>query len=228
MNILLDRDRYLEVLLRFPLFQDFKAEELREVLFLSKCEIREYGKDEIIHLQNEKCQLIDLIIDGKVIVQNINENGTILTINTFSNGDMIGANLIFSSRNIYPMTVTSSCRTTIVSLNREFVLKNCRRSESFMVGMLCEISNKTVILTDKINAISRKTIRKCILDFLNYEQALQGNNVIKLSISKKELAERLGIPRSSFGRELIKMKREGLVEYDIRTITMIKSEDTTD
>jgi len=44
--------------------------------------------------------------------------------------------------------------------------------------------------------------------------------VIRLHYSKKELAERLGVQRSSLGRELNKMRREGLLEYDARTITL--------
>jgi len=75
-------------------------------------------------------------------------------------------------------------------------------------------------LTEKINAISRKTIRQCILDFLRQEQYRQKDNVIRLALSKKELAERLGIPRSSLGRELNKMRNEGIVEYDAWTITI--------
>lgn len=44
--------------------------------------------------------------------------------------------------------------------------------------------------------------------------------VIKLNYSKKDLAERLGIQRSSLSRELNKMRRDGLLEYDAKTITL--------
>ncbi|MFO8191449.1 MAG: helix-turn-helix domain-containing protein [Bacillota bacterium] len=44
--------------------------------------------------------------------------------------------------------------------------------------------------------------------------------MIKLTLSKKELAKRFGVQRPSLGRELKKMSREGLIEYDTRTITI--------
>lgn len=220
MKYLNNAESAADALTRFPLFRDFKKAELMKLIGLSSCEIREYSKDAILHLQNETCTSMEFILEGKVTIQNIDENGNVLTINAFSTGDIIGANLIFSSRNIYPMTVTASVYTTTLALGKEMILALCSRSTQFMKGLLREISDKTIILTEKINAISRKTIRQCILDFLNHEAYIQGSKVIKLGLSKKELAERFGIPRSSLGRELNKMRKEGLVEYDAWTITL--------
>jgi len=220
MNIENDSDRILARLSGMALFQDFSKNELTDILVSSKYEIREYGKGEIIHLQNEICRFLEIILTGKLTVQNIDEDGNVLTIESFMDGDMIGANLIFASKNVYPMTITASIKTSTIAIDKELVLALCRRSTGVMVGLLQEISDKTSILTEKINAISRKTIRQCILDFLRQEQYRQKDNVIRLALSKKELAERLGIPRSSLGRELNKMRNEGIVEYDAWTITI--------
>jgi len=219
-NIQYNIDRAVSVLSHMPLFRGFTKEDLKDLLGSSKYEIREYDKDELIHLQNEPCKFMEIILEGKVTIQNIDENGNVLTINAFAAGDIIGANLIFSSKNVYPMTAIASARASTMALDRELILALCRKDTQFMTGLLREISDKTIILTEKINAISRKTIRQYILDFLCQESRSQGSNVIKLGTSKKELAERFGIPRSSLGRELYKMRKEGLVEYDAWTITL--------
>jgi len=39
-------------------------------------------------------------------------------------------------------------------------------------------------------------------------------------MTKKELAERLGIQRTSLSRELNKMKKDGLIDYDAHSITI--------
>ena len=77
-----------------------------------------------------------------------------------------------------------------------------------------------MLLTDKIHALSLKTIRQQVCDFLQYEYYAQKSDVIELKISKKELAQRLGVHRTSLSRELNKMRREGLIEYDARSITL--------
>lgn len=58
------------------------------------------------------------------------------------------------------------------------------------------------------------------MDYLKYEYHIQKSNIIKLNISKKDLAESLGIQRSSLSRELNKMRKDGLLEYDARTVTL--------
>lgn len=163
---------------------------------------------------------MDIILEGQVSVQNIVESGNVLTIYVFSTRDIIGANLIFSSSNYFPMTVVATSGTTILHMQKEMIIQLCKSNESFMVGFMKSISDRTIILTDKINAISLKTIRKSIIDFLRYEYHIQKNNVIKLNVSKKDLAERLGIQRSSLSRELNKMRNDGLLNYDAKTITV--------
>ena len=58
------------------------------------------------------------------------------------------------------------------------------------------------------------------MDYLKYEYHIQKSNIITINISKKDLAERLGIQRSSLSRELNKMRKDGLLEYDARTVTL--------
>lgn len=163
---------------------------------------------------------MDIILNGKVSVQKINENGKVLTVNVFSTSDILGANLIFSSRNCYPMTDVSKTSVMLLHMHKELVLELCQNSESFMIGLMTVISDKTIMLIDEIKLISLKSIRQCIIVFLRYEYHIQKNTVIKPNISKKDFAERLGIQRSSLNRELNKMRKDGLLEYDARTITL--------
>ncbi|MGV8906952.1 MAG: Crp/Fnr family transcriptional regulator [Acetobacterium sp.] len=213
-------DNYLEVIASLDLFYGFTKDDLKGIFSLLKYDIKAYNKDQIIHLQNECCNTMDIIVNGQVSVQNLDENGNILLINIFLDGDILGANLMFSSRNNYPMTVVAQTEAVILHIHKEFVLELCQMNKDFMIALMTAISDRTLILTDKINAISLKTIRQCIMDFLKYEYHIQKTNVIKLGISKKDFAERLGIQRSSLSRELNKMRKEGLLEYDSKTITI--------
>ncbi|MGI6629905.1 MAG: Crp/Fnr family transcriptional regulator [Acetivibrionales bacterium] len=186
----------------------------------SKYQINQYKKEQIIHIQNEICYTMDIILEGRVSVQKIDEDGNILKINVFSGGDILGANLLFSSRNSYPMTVVSESNTVILHIYKELILELSQTNLRFMIGLMTVISDRTLLLTDKIDAISLKTIRQRIIDFLRYEYYLQKSNILQLNISKKDLAERLGIQRTSLSRELNKMRRDGLLEYNARTITL--------
>jgi CRP-like cAMP-binding protein len=211
---------YLEAIRKLDLFEHFSEEELRGLFNGRNHEVREFEKNQVIYLQNEVCQTLDIILDGKVSVQRIEEDGHLLRIETFSGGSILGANLIFSTRNVYPMTVVSETNTMIIRMQKDLVLELGKTNMGFMAGLLKVISDRTLVLTDKINTISPRSIRKKIIDFLLEEYRLQGAVVIVLGISKRELAERLGMQRTSLSRELARMKTDGILSYDARTITI--------
>ena len=122
------------------------------------------------------------------------------------------------------MTILSKTDTTILHIKKDLVLKFCQLDINFLNNFLISISDKTLILTDKIKALSMKTIRQCIVDFLIYESYSQKSNTVKLELTKKELAEKFGIQRPSLSRELNKMRSDGLIEYDAHSITIIDME----
>jgi len=216
----MDIDRCIDILSGLDLFKGFTKTDLHQIFRSSKYRMQEYEKGQIIHLQNEICTSMDIILDGRVSVQKIDSEGNVLKITDFFGGDTLGANLIFSHRNSYPLTVAAASRTTALHMYKDLILELSQSNVSFLTGLMTVISDRTLVLTDKIDAISLKSIRQCIIDFLKYEQHHQNSSTIIMEVTKKELAERLGIQRTSLSRELNKMRREGLVEYNAGTITI--------
>jgi len=202
------------------LFDSFSKEDLIIILNETSFEINNYRKDQVIHLQSEVCESMGVILKGKVAIQKIDDEGNILTINIFSAPEIIGAHLIFSAHNVYPMTVVADSNVVIMRFKKDLLIRLGRDNPEFMVALLQVISDRTIILADKIRSISYQTIRNQITAFLVYEYHSQKSQVIKLRYSKKELAERFGVQRTSLSRELHKMHCAGLLDYDARTITI--------
>ncbi len=211
---------YIQFLKLNVLFKDFSSKELSAFFADNNYTIAEYKRNSIVHFESEKCSTMDIILIGEVIIQRIDEKGNILTVAQFDAGNNIGGNLLFSHYPFYPMTVVAKSDTTILHINKDLVLQLCQNNKNFLLEFLKCISYKSIILTNKIKSISMKSIRESIIDFLNYEYYSQKNSRIKLNITKKELAERLGIRRTSLSRELNKMRKDGLISYDANSITI--------
>lgn len=212
---------YLPLLKKIDLFKDLSFEDLNHLLTKDLYEIKNYKKNVVIYFQNEKCTRFDIILKGTILVQDIDSRGNALTISDFNVGDVLGGNLLFSHKNFYPMTVMAKTDSIILHIKKDLIIKLCQINVVFLNNFLQSISDKTLILTDKIKSLSMKTIRQCIIDFLIYESFYQSSNTIKLQYTKKELAEKFGIQRPSLSRELNKMRKDGLIEYDARSITII-------
>ncbi len=181
-----------------------------------------YSKDSVIHFENEPCTKLEIILSGRVAVERIDESGGLLTIAEFVLDDLLGGNLLFSKNSYYPMTVISKQKTIILEINREILFDLFCKNPTFLRMYLEYVSDHVYILGDKIKHYVNRTIRESLLNFINYEIKKQGSNHIKLNMTKKALAEKIGVQRTSLSRELAKMRQDGLVSYDEKSITLIK------
>lgn len=214
------KNKYLNILKINKLFKDIPSDTIIKYYNENKLTFSEYNKNSVIHFESEVCKYVDIIIEGEVIVQRIDEKGNVLTITQFVGGENLGENLLFSNHPVYPMSIIAKKDTILLQVSKELILELCQENKNFLLQFLNCISVKTNILTNKIQSISLKSIRESIIDFLNYEYHLQNNYKINLEMSKKDLAERLGIQRTSLSRELNKMKKDGLVDFDAHSITV--------
>lgn len=186
-----------------------------------KFKIVSYNKNNIIHFEGEKCQKLEIILNGKVVVERIDESGKLLTISGFYKDDILGGNLLFSKKPYYPMTVSTRLPTVILEIDKDVLFELFCSNAIFLRTYLEFISDHASMLGDKIKNYANKTIRENIMSYLIYETKKQNSNHIKLNISKKALAEKMGVQRTSLSRELAKMKREGLILYDADSMTLL-------
>lgn len=180
-----------------------------------------FNKNELIHLEGEPCSKIEIILRGEIVIERIGLSGDLMTINHFRRGDIIGANLIFSSTDHYPMTITATMLTEVISVSREILAELFAVHPDFMMAFIRNISDLSVLIGTKMkNRISR-TIRQSIVVYLKKQSRLQETTTIRLTLSKKALAAMFGVSRTSLSRELQNMAQDGLIDYDAKTIRII-------
>ncbi len=212
---------FISVLENTELFKDISMSTINHLFVQDSFNIKTYKKNSVIYFQNEKCVTFDIVLKGIVSVQSTDEKGNYISISDFTIGSELGGNLLFSHKNFYPMMVLAKTEVTLIHLKKDLVLSLCQSNTTFLSKFLHSISDKTLILTDKIKTLSLKSIRQCIIDFLMYESYVQKSNIIKLEVTKKDLAEKFGVQRSSLSRKLNKMRKDGLIEYDAFSITIV-------
>ena len=213
--------KYLELMRQIDLIKSIKPEEIESYLSEGSCKITQYGKNNIVHFVGEVCSKLEIILSGKVVIERIDESGNLMTIAEFFNGDVLGGNLMFSKNPYYPMTVTSKDATLILEINKNRLFSLFSDNHEFLKSYLEYVSDHTVILGDRIKHYVNRTIRESILSYLDYECKKQNSNIIKLNLTKKALAERIGVQRTSLSRELAKMREDGLIEFTPVSISLL-------
>lgn len=203
-----------------PLLGAFSKEELENFLITRKFKIVSYKKNNVIHFDGELCTKLEIILSGKIIIDRIEESGDFLTISEFSEGDILGGNLMFSSNPYYLMTITASKDSLILEIQKELLFKLLSENQIFLTAYLEFISDRATVLGNKIKYTLKKSIRENILNYLKQEYKTQHSYTIKLITSKKILAEKIGVQRTSLSRELSKMQNDGLITFDNKSITI--------
>lgn len=204
----------LSLIEKIEFLNSFTSEEILSYLNNGKFKVVKYEKDSMIHIDGEHCKSLDVILEGRVVVDRIDISGDIFTITEFKKGDFIGGNLVFSKNPHYPMTISTQLPTTILEIDKNVLLELFNKSSSFLEIYLEYISCHSLILGNKIKNYANKSIREKIIDYLNLEKKNQNTKTIKLTTSKKALAEKMGIQRTSLSRELAKMRDDGLIKFD--------------
>ena len=214
-------ENYLDVLEKSKLFGIHADVDFMKIFNSIDYKIIRYSKGQVVHNEEDLCTCLSIILEGKIEIQKIDIMGKLLTVAEFTVGSTFGENLIFGDKERYPMTVFSKTETIVLEIKKESVTTLCQLDPKFMLEFLNTVSNRAMVLNSKLKEITLKTIRQKISEFLLFQYNKTHNAEINLGMTKKDWADKLGVQRPSLSRELIKMKEEGIIEYDKDIITIV-------
>ena len=210
------------------LFNNVDKTKMLKILGNLKYSIVSYKKGEVIFQEEEICSAIGLIIDGTINIERIYPNGKSIVMSKFKDGDVFGEALLFSKVNKYPATVIALSDCKVLYLTKNEIIKLFSVENKLMENFMMLLSEKIIILNNKIRSISLKSVGQKVVDYILCEYMNEKNEEIKLKYSKEEIANDIGIPRPSLSRELIKLRDEGLINFSRNKITILNIEELED
>ena len=109
-------------------------------------------------------------------------------------------------------------------LNKEEIIKLFSLNDIILENFLMLLSDKVIVLNNKIKSISLKNIKQKVADYILQEYKSQKQLIVNLKMNKEEIANFIGIPRPSLSRELIKLRKEKIIDFDRNNITILDIE----
>ncbi len=176
----------LDLLEKNSLLKTLSVHELESLVEDGHFLPREYREDTVLHLSGERCEELEIILSGEVLIERIDESGQLLTLAALTPQQVLGGNLLFSSEPYYPMTISTTMPTMLLEIKREMVLELCQTRPLFLERFLEILSDTTTILSDKITKHFKKTIRDSIVDFLKVERERQKDPYHKAYYEQKD------------------------------------------
>ena len=211
------------------LFKNYSPQQIENILHSIDYEVRDFSKQEIIAFEEDECNKLNIILVGSVDIQSIFPSGKVFTLTNLNESDIFGEAIIFSKSNHFPVTVLALTDVKIFSIQKNQILSLLSTDTIFLQSFLTLLSNKLLMLNKRTRLLSLDTIRAKLCSFMISEYKKQKTNKLAIGLSKKSLAEYLGVQRPSLSREFIKMKNDDLIDYDknhiyIKDIVFIENE----
>ena len=218
---------YLSELKTMKLFYGIQESEMTAMLGCIGAYLKEYKKNQYIITLEENVEAVGILLSGKVdmIKEDLWGNKTLLV--SMQGGELFGES--FSCGIVKNATVSFVADTASMILFLPFsrILRTCNMSCKFhhrlIENMVTVIAEKNIVLMDKVDILSKKTLREKIATYLLQEASKQQSLYFDIPLGRVQLAEYLCVDRSALTRELNTMKAEGYIDFDKNTFRVLKN-----
>lgn len=190
---------------------------------IDRIEVRVFPNDYTFAIESDVSKSIGIVLEGRMLVKAYTLKGSNFTINSIEQGQIFGDILIFSDEhNTFPGSLVTQGKTKIALIPNKTFKKFLFNDNDLLKNFLRLLSDKSYALNYKSKLLSQDSVRDKILFYLLHQKRIQKSSVIKLNMTKEELANQLFVQRPSLSRELAKMKKDKVIDYDRYTITIKK------
>lgn len=211
----------LVALSEVPLFRDIDILDLEAFFRDRELRSETLGKDAFAALQGDEYDQLIVLLEGEAGAMMAAPGGKVVRIETLQAPCAAATAVLFSSERLLPVSLQSLGELVLIRLPRELVLKMMQSFPSLLEAYLSENGDKLVFLAEKIRLFQFKSLRQKIVGHLMMLASRQGGPEIRMSYSREELAQLMGVARPSLSREFSVLVQEGLIEASGRRVRIL-------
>ena len=205
-----------------PVFDGISVEDCRRIYDCFGVQERCFKPEELIYDFDTGRHTIGVLATGSAIVERMDRRGDRTILEHLEPGGVFGEMLMF--QNVLGDSVCVSCEKTCCvwffpeeKLERRCE-KNCGHHNRMIENMFRLIRDKATALSERVEVLSRRSIREKLLCYFSLQQAKCGGS-FTLPFSLSALADYISTDRSAMMRELKKLRQSGRVRIEGRKVT---------
>lgn len=208
-----------------PLFQGIEHEEYMAMVGCFQAVRKVFRADEVIYdLTDAKNDRVGILERGDASVIRVDEMGVSTVMEDLHLGGVFGQSLAFAGAVSDSIQVVARSTCEVLFIDYSHIFKRCERActhHSILVqNMLRLISEKAQSLSERVDVLSRRSIREKLLCYFRHLADKAGAESFTLSFSLSTLADYIATDRSAMMRELKRLREEGMITSEGRTFTL--------
>lgn len=224
----MDISSYIELLTKISLFEGIEEKDIGGMLGCLQANKKKFLKNETILRAGEVVSHLGIILSGRgqIIREDIMGNRNILS--NLEVGDMFAEAFACAGSQRLPFQVVAITDCTVMFLDYRRIVTTCSSScyfhTSLIHNMMKILAVKNVLLTQKMEHMTKRSTREKLLSYLSEQAAKSNSKIFSVPFNRQELADYLCVDRSAMSNELSKLKDEGLIDYDRSDFRLLKEQ----
>jgi len=206
-------------------FKGLRTSEIIKLLGSIHYRLYSYEPDDVIAYASDKSNDLFILLEGHVRGEMIGYNDKNIVINEIHAPDTFAEGFLFADKNKLLVNIIASTKAKLMIISKNELLKLLNKSPGILNNYLNVISNRFVIVTEKLKFLMFNKVREKLANYiLNLEKENGGKKSFRLGRTHEELAAFFAITRPALTRNLLNLKQNGLIEIHHKEIRIIDRE----
>ena len=200
----------------------YNIENLFDEDIVNYAQLHFYEKDEVILEVEEQLEYYYLLVDGKIKISYLFENGKSMLLKFYKDFNTIG-DLEFLKNNPIRCNVEAVEDTYLIAISSTILRKNYIDNVNFLHHLINSLSGK---LYETINNSSYNFVYPLVNRLASYlaEHLEENKSYVTLNSSFKEIAEFLGTTYRHLSRTFNELEEKSIIKCDNKTIHILDEE----
>lgn len=207
-----------------PLFAGISTESKAAMRTCFGAREQRFRSGEVVYDFAAHRNVIGILSEGSAVMERIDRQGGRTILEHLENGGVFGEMLMFQNVAGDSITVVAEQPCRVWFIDAVHVTHQCENAcahhTRLVENMLHLMAGKASALSERVEVLSRRSIREKLLCYFSLLSARAGEQGFSLPFSLSALADYISADRSAMMRELKKMREERLVSVQGRRVTL--------
>lgn len=211
--------QYLNILGGSPLFSGIEEQEIK--LLLERFPVSEsvYQKGEWILNAGTLLSSFAVVLYGRVHIVREDFWGNRSILAEIGEGGLFGETYALIGTEPLAVGAEAMEKTSVLFVNIKELLKPGNRPVTpaewrLLQNMLCVLAEKNIVLSQKIEHVSKRAIREKLLSYLSWQSEKTQGPVFDIPFNRQQLADYLCVDRSALSAVLCRLRDEGVIDFN--------------
>ena len=216
---------FQQILEQCPLFDGIRHEDLTAMLTCIGGQKKTVTKGTVICTEGDPAIHVGMVLTGAMRMERADYYGNRSIVAYIGPAELFGESYACAGVPALPVRIVADTDCTVLLMDCRRITTTCSSACAFhsriIFNLLKLVATKNLVFDQKIQITSKRTTRDKLMTYLLGQAKLHGSSRFTIPYDRQELADYLEVDRSGLSAEIGKLRKEGILESEKSTFTLL-------